>query len=133
MCEMPLTGYTFKNKEDIAPFVEKVGEGPTYQFCKELALQLNSYVACGYPEVDGDKYYNSAIVVDRKGNLILNHRKKHLFETDKTWASEGDTFNTFTLTNTKNQTLKFSIAICMDINPWEFQDMSKFELAEYCK
>jgi predicted amidohydrolase len=50
---------------------------------------LDCYVLCGYPEIDGDKYYNSAQFINRRGELIMNHRKKHLFEADKTWASEG--------------------------------------------
>lgn len=50
---------------------------------------MKCYVACGYAEIDGDKLYNSAVVVNREGEAILNVRKKHLFETDKTWADEG--------------------------------------------
>ena len=38
MCEMALTGYTFKNKDDIKPFVEKVGKGVTFEFCSQLAI-----------------------------------------------------------------------------------------------
>jgi predicted amidohydrolase len=50
---------------------------------------LKCYTLCGYAEIDGDRFYNSAILVDREGKCILNHRKKHLFESDKVWASEG--------------------------------------------
>ncbi len=35
---------------------------------------------CGYPEIKDDNYFNSAYVVDRKGNLQLNFHKKHLYE-----------------------------------------------------
>lgn len=37
------------------------------------------------------------MVVDREGSPILNCRKKHLFETDKPWAEEGDKFHNFIL------------------------------------
>jgi predicted amidohydrolase len=50
---------------------------------------MNCYVACGYAENDNGKFYNSAVVVNRTGEPVLNVRKKHLFETDKTWAEEG--------------------------------------------
>ncbi len=60
----------------------------------QLAKKLGSYVFAGYPEIvfeenGTEKYYNSAYLIDREGNLLLNYRKKHLYETDKTWALEG--------------------------------------------
>lgn len=75
---------------------------------------------CGYPEIAGDKLYNSAIMVDRAGKMHLNYRKKHLYETDKTWASEGDCFSFFEIVTTEKHVFKASLAICMDINPYEF-------------
>jgi len=46
----------------------------------------------GYVEKEEDKLYNSALMVDRNGEVILNHRKKLLFDTDKVWASEGNSY-----------------------------------------
>ena len=50
---MALTGYTFKDTDDIRPLVEESGKGKTFDFIKKLAQQMNAYVICGYPEVDG--------------------------------------------------------------------------------
>jgi protein N-terminal amidase len=44
----------------------------------------------GYPEVElqnnEEKFFNSAYILDRKGQLVLNYRKHFLYETDKTWC-----------------------------------------------
>ena len=106
---------------------------------QETALTLNTYVVCGYPELyldpqtNKEKYYNSCYVIDREGKLFCNYRKTFLFETDKVWASEGDGFKSFILKNLAGVPFTAGIGICMDINPYEFLDSSKFELAEYLK
>ena len=73
-------------KEDALKIGERKGEGQNYEFAKEIAIQTKSYVIVGYVEKDDDKLYNSALMVDRSGQLILNHRKKLLFDADKIWA-----------------------------------------------
>ena len=51
LSEMVFTGYTFKDKEDIRPYLEKAGEGPTFDWCASQAKRLGCWVFCGYPEV----------------------------------------------------------------------------------
>lgn len=136
--EMAFTGYTFKDAEDILPYAEEQ-RGPQFQFLSKIAKIMNAYIFCGYPEIafaadkKSAKLYNSAYLVDRSGELLLNYRKTFLFETDKTWAAEGDGFKVVELTNCLNQKFTAGLAICMDINPYEFKDNSKFELATFCK
>ncbi|KAM3139017.1 hypothetical protein pb186bvf_008828 [Paramecium bursaria] len=132
--ETALVGYYYKQAKDIEPYLEEYGKGKTYEFCRQIAQRLNTYVICGYPEKDGDKKYNSGILVDRNGQPILNIRKKHLYETDKSWASEGNEFQYYDFTNTKNQKIRFGFGICMDINAYEFiQETDNFALALFCK
>jgi predicted amidohydrolase len=33
LSEMVFTGYKFANKKDIEPYLEKAGEGPTFEWC----------------------------------------------------------------------------------------------------
>ena len=91
------------SKEDAISISEVKGKGQHYQFAKEIANQTNSYVIVGYVEKEegSDKLFNSALMVDRKGDVVLNHRKKLLFETDKVWAAEGDSFQVVEVINTK--------------------------------
>lgn len=95
--EMSFIGYNFKDKEDALPYSHKQGEGDEFEFVRKIAIRLKSYVAFGYIEKDGDNLYNSASVLDRNGNLIVNYRKTHLYFNDKLWSQEGSGFTTFTL------------------------------------
>jgi len=136
-CEMAFTGYSFSSREEIEPFCELAGQGAQFLFLREIALSLDSYVVGGYPElafVDEQKhFFNSAYVVSRTGELLLNFRKKHLFQTDKPWAEEGSSFSSLELTTRGGCAFRAGFGICMDINPYEFVDSSLFELAEFCK
>ena len=68
-------------------------------FCDMLAKrarQANCYMAAGVLERDGDIVYNSAVLVDRQGELVGVHRKVHPY-----WPGEpagvvpGESFDTF--------------------------------------
>ncbi|KAM0554141.1 hypothetical protein ACHAPJ_006940 [Fusarium lateritium] len=124
--ELAFSGYNFKSLQDITPFLEPSGSGITSLWARTIALKYNCIVTVGYPEkVDvapkwptGPEYYNSVIVVNGDGETIANYRKSFLYQTDETWALEGDRgfFNGFIpgLGNT-------SIGICMDMNPYKFE------------
>ena len=44
MGEMTFCGYKFKNKEDIEPFLEEAGKGPTFDWCSKIANRyINSF------------------------------------------------------------------------------------------
>ena len=88
------------SKEDALELAETKGEGQNYEFARQIAIQTNSYVIVGYVEKEEDKLYNSALMVDRNGEVILNHRKKLLFDTDKVWASEGNSYQVVNVINT---------------------------------
>lgn len=47
---MVFTGYKFTDPSDIEPYLEKAGDGLTFQWCANLAKKLGSWVFCGYPE-----------------------------------------------------------------------------------
>ena len=70
-------------------------------------------------------------IIDRNGKLIDNYRKTFLYEPDYKFCREGECFKTVTIKNTLNNELKLGIGICMDINPKDFIDYSKCELAEF--
>ena len=138
MPEMPFTGYYFKDREDIRPYLEVCERGDTFTFCSTLAKRLNCYVICGYPELYIDPetrkehFYNSAYVVDRDGTLLLNYRKHFLYQADYTWAERGPAFQTVQLKNLQGVEFKTAVAICMDIEYHETDDPALFELAAFC-
>lgn len=93
---MFLTGYMFTSAADIQPFLELPRIGRTSLFCRELATRYQCWVVGGYPELasgpgeDGLPGYNSAVLVSPSGEVVGNYRKSFLYDTDKTWAREGE-------------------------------------------
>ncbi|KAI9372545.1 carbon-nitrogen hydrolase [Aspergillus egyptiacus] len=155
--ELALTGYNFPSLTAIKPYVEPTGQGPSATWARETARRLRCKVCVGYPEIHNDpttqevKYYNSLLVIDERGEVILNYRKAFLYYTDETWASEGSselgfhqlTFPSVTAkaqigaaagaglnlesepasTDAKKGKVEIatSFGICMDINPYRFE------------
>ncbi|OOF92742.1 hypothetical protein ASPCADRAFT_8378 [Aspergillus carbonarius ITEM 5010] len=139
--ELALTGYNFPSLEAIKPFLEPVGQGPSARWAQQTARRLQCKVCVGYPEIHrakeapksdpsnpGETCYNSLLVVDESGEIILNYRKSFLYYTDETWAAEGNPeqgFHQLTFRNLNQNTLESHIAtsfgICMDINPYRFE------------
>ncbi|WWC67031.1 uncharacterized protein I206_100938 [Kwoniella pini CBS 10737] len=75
--------------------------------------------------------WNSAVVVGPSGEVVGNYRKTFRFETDKSWAKEGDGFCHFDLPEPLG---RVAVGICMDMNPKDFlAPWDAFELANYCR
>jgi protein N-terminal amidase len=101
--EMCLSGYMFPSASAILPYLEHPRIGPTALLFRELAKRLRCHVVGGYPErIEEEEEsqpagsapdkpgYNSAMIVSPDGEILGNYRKTFLFETDKTWAREGE-------------------------------------------
>ncbi|KAL4916809.1 carbon-nitrogen hydrolase, partial [Aspergillus aurantiobrunneus] len=116
--ELALTGYNFPSLEAIKPYLEPAGQGPSASWARETAKRLRCKVSVGYPEIEvetdhnelrKETYYNSLLVVDEEGNVLLNYRKTFLYYTDETWASEGRAelgFHQLTFPQTKSGSLR---------------------------
>jgi len=57
--------------------------GITIESIRKIAVEKGIYVVAGsIPEMDGNEVYNTAFVLDPKGEIIARHRKMHLFDID---------------------------------------------------
>ena len=157
--EFALTGYNFHSKSSILPYAFPTTESPTFKLAQFVSRDLNCYTVIGYPEHDlkTDTFYNSAMVVSPRGDLVFNYRKHFLYDTDEEWSCEENPrgFQTFDLTFPKcgrlvrqednnsgtsgatpepiDVTLRASIGICMDLNPYKFTaPFNDYEFATYC-
>lgn len=65
---------TGKHYADVAETVP----GPTTQRLGEVAREKKAYIAAGIYEREGTAIYNTAVLVDRAGNLIGKYRKVYL-------------------------------------------------------
>jgi predicted amidohydrolase len=52
--------------------------GPTTEFLGEVARRHNLYIVAGLLEKNGDTVFNTAVLIDRKGNLAGKYRKVSL-------------------------------------------------------
>jgi predicted amidohydrolase len=89
--EMGTTGYCFRNRAEIAPFVEPVPAGPTVTAFAELAAQYGIHIVVGLAEVEPatGAYYNTAALIGPAG-YIGKYRKTHSFIDETRWARDGD-------------------------------------------
>ncbi|PLB34093.1 putative protein N-terminal asparagine amidohydrolase [Aspergillus candidus] len=146
--EMALTGYNFSSADAIRPYVEHVGQGPSADWARKTAKKHGCKVCVGYPEVETtiassesttktETYYNSLVVVDPHGSVLVNYRKTFLYMADEPWAAEGDAGRSFQRLRfggekgeEKEKDIATSFGICMDINPYKFEaPFTAFEFA----
>ncbi len=74
--ELFATGYTFISKEEAVSLAEKIN-GKTSQFLLKIAKNTGAVIIGGFVEKEGNKIYNSALIVSNKG-VIDTYRKIHL-------------------------------------------------------
>ena len=74
--ECALTGYCFDSRADAAASAETV-PGPSTAAISEACARLDVFAVVGLLESDGDKLYNSAILVGPAG-FVAVYRKTHL-------------------------------------------------------
>ena len=76
----------------VCPYAEKTMGGSVSKD-PELAVSMNSknsnVVVPKDPNPTVPENFNSAIIIDRAGSTVGHYRKRHLYEIDEAWASEG--------------------------------------------
>ena len=89
--EMALTGYAFRNREELGRITTPGNTARTLDVAVRLSrLFGDAAVVVGYPEPAGDVFYNSCMLVGPDG-LLGSYRKTHLFGAEKDLFSPGDT------------------------------------------
>lgn len=61
---------------DLAKGAETV-PGPTIDACADLARRANANLICPLFSREGDRFLNSAVVIDRKGTVVGSYHKAH--------------------------------------------------------
>lgn len=105
--EATLTGFpTRENVRDVAETLS----GPSLSAVRDAARQANMAVAVGLAERDGERFYNTTVLVDERGEIALRYRKTHLWATDVGVFTPGDRFE---VCEFKGMTV--GLLICYDI------------------
>jgi len=115
--ELFATGYRFKNMDEAHQFAEPVPGGMTSSFLLSLAKKNNAHFIAGLVEIEGDRIYNSSVILGAKG-FIGRYRKIHLFDTEKSCFHTGrDAPPVFDLDG-----VKVGVMICFD---WRFPETAR--------
>ena len=108
--EMFLTGYNIgaKRTRELA----QPTSGPDLQRAAQIASTFNIAVLFGFPELENNKVYNSALLIDKTGKQKLCYRKSHLFgDIDRSAFSPGDNASDIVELNG----IKMGVLICYDV------------------
>ena len=109
--EMAASGYLFRDAAAVASVAEPPC-GPTWSVLAPIAASARCWMVCGFVEAAGDRFFNSALVIDPSGALAFTYRKTLLFDADHRWATPGDSgYQAFDA-----DWGSFGVGICMDLN-----------------
>lgn len=86
--ELCTTGYAFENRDEAAAYAEEVPDGRSCQVLKGLARERGLFIVAGFVERDGERLYNTSVLVSPDGETAL-YRKVHLFLEEKHWFDPG--------------------------------------------
>ena len=114
--ELFATGYTFVSKEETLSLAEN-NDGETAQFLIKVAQLTESVIVGGFIEKDGEKVFNSAMIVSEKG-VIGTYRKLHLYFKEKLWFTPGNK----PLKIYKINDVNIGVMICFD---WFFPETAR--------
>lgn len=125
--EMCTTGYVFRSREEIAPWVQPV-PGPSTSFLGGLAARTKTHLVAGLAEVDLGTgfFYNTAVLLGEDGALLGKYRKLHSFVDETRWAKDGDLGMPVFSTGLGS----IAIMICMDAEYFETARLAALQGAE---
>ncbi|MGE5704098.1 MAG: carbon-nitrogen hydrolase family protein [Clostridia bacterium] len=85
--ELFLTGYFIA--ERIAELSEPV-DGESIQRLQQAVREIGVGIIIGFPEVSEGRYYNSAVFIEKDGQIKGVYRKVHLFDKERGFFTPGD-------------------------------------------
>jgi predicted amidohydrolase len=87
--ELANSGYNFGSKEQAWDTSEEIACSTFVDQLIELCREQKMHLVCGINERDGDKLYNSTVLVGPEG-VVGRYRKMHLFMNEKDIFQPGD-------------------------------------------
>ncbi|MCK5827528.1 acyltransferase [Candidatus Bipolaricaulota bacterium] len=87
--ELFATGYQFLNAAEARELAEPIPGGVTTRALIAYAAENECFVVAGLPEIDGDKVFNSSVLVGPDG-FLARYRKIHLFYEEKIHFTPGN-------------------------------------------
>jgi predicted amidohydrolase len=69
---------------------DEIPDGQSCTMLRDTALRLGIYICAGLVEKEGDHVFNAAVLIDRRGEIILRHRKIYELEMAQGLYAPGD-------------------------------------------
>jgi predicted amidohydrolase len=116
--ELALSGYFFTTRTELdAVALER--SSPILDAIARIAQQQSKAIIVGFPEKDGQRRYNTAVLFDPSGQRYY-YRKTHLFYKERLVFDEGDTG--FEVVSVAPFDLRIGMMICYD---WRFPEAAR--------
>lgn len=87
--ELAFTGYSFRDRAELAFLAEDPAESPTLEKLGQLCRNNGFFLVTGFAEKSGTRIFNSALLIGPDG-LASTYRKLHLFDSEKACFDPGD-------------------------------------------
>ena len=87
--ELCNSGYNFQSQAEAESSAEPVEDSRFLRFLEDKCREHRFFIATGFNELEGDRLYNSAVLVGPDGYLG-RYRKLHLFLNEKSFFQPGD-------------------------------------------
>ncbi|WGS51769.1 carbon-nitrogen hydrolase family protein [Paraburkholderia sp. D15] len=105
--ETTLSG--FPTRENIHTVAEPL-DGPSLTAVRQAAREARVGVAVGLAERDGQRFFNTTVLIDDHGEIALRYRKTHLWASDVGVFEPGDRYEVCSFKG-----LTVGLLICYDI------------------
>jgi predicted amidohydrolase len=117
--ELFISGYNIGKQINI---VAQPLDGVICSTLQHIAKKYSVAIVIGFAEREGEKIFNSAIAINKYGEMVGHHRKVFLFgDQEKAIFTAGEKFTTFELNG-----YQCGLSICYDIEfPETTRDMAK--------
>jgi predicted amidohydrolase len=115
--ELALTGYSFADRRETVSLAEDPRRSPTVDALVDLCRARDMVLITGFDERDGERCYNSALLLGPQG-LLHTYRKLHLFGTEREWFDPGDT----PLQVHDVRGMRVGMMVCFD---WAFPEVAR--------
>lgn len=79
--ELATSGYLYLDRAELLAVAEPAPSGPTVARLARASRESRAAIVFGLPERDGDRVYNSAVLLTPEGACV-RYRKAHLFDTE---------------------------------------------------
>ena len=120
--ELFTSGYFFRSKADLETVAEPIPHGQTVSALRSWADSLDATLVAGLAERDGERFYNSAVVV-RPNGRIDTYRKVHLYYEETTLFEPGNLgFQVFEETSSEGTSYRLGVMVCFD---WYFPEAAR--------